>query len=979
MLVATLDAWQTIGVPTVPTAGTPPTPVNVAAVTAAVTDAGGHAVRFTVDRWGQPLTATDAVGNVSQTVRNADGLPTLVTSATNTSTQYVYSGAFVTSVTPPSRRTTYFTYGAYGQLTQQYGDGAVLDYFINNAANGRLDSTKTGGQYKTAYVYDAYGRIQSVVDPQNHTTRFTYEPVFGNQDSVQTPLGTGLKVTFDRYGRDSLRAIAGRGSVTTLYDAVNRALQSSDGVNPRATTIAYDGEQPSRVVDPKGQLYKVTYNALGWPVTVYDPADTTRFATLTYTADGLVASRTNREGRRVTVAYDAIHRVTARTDSLAGSTSFGYDALGLRTLAQSRDRSGALIALDSTFIAATGWTDSVVTWLNNQRARRFYHMDPYGRLDTLNILSSAGVDFYSRQWYYNTTTGVIDSLGLGAKRVKLTYNTDGLRTGTDWLAGVSRTESWTAEHRPADATFSIAAINDAFKRSFNYDAQGRINVESRYSNGGNTQRNRYFQFDGLSELQRVQRDSVEYWQSCYYDAFGTYVCDLNHTTVTARKLGLFYDEASNMRQQTDSLTSTTIVATVDAGNRLRNWDGVAYTFDKDGNVTSRSSAGGTTTFAWGGEGQLLSAAAGSDTTYYDYDAQGQVVRRRKPGNVIDRWFLWDQGQLLAELNATATSRLAEYAYDGGVDQPLALITGPTGASVVHWYEQSGHGIVDGLVSATGAVEQTLSYDEWGKLEAFSSNIADSTRLRWKGLYFDGGPAALYYARARWYDPQARRFVSEDPIGLTGGINQFVFGGNDPINMSDPSGLCPPTRCLAVLSNIAAIGYWGGVYYISQSEISNFLTVYRRQEYQALTDMQSRFGGRTGATGPTSTPARTRSQCFAQNTAPVNNAVRSEVGSVVGPIVAGGTAALLIAGQIASRAGTQGIMRGTVDMDIFFAIRRPASTLLEAAIATRYEGQKLVKTGAALARGGVAGVIAIGGLAASYYGTSAAICGIDPNY
>jgi len=42
--------------------------------------------------------------------------------------------------------------------------------------------------------------------------------------------------------------------------------------------------------------------------------------------------------------------------------------------------------------------------------------------------------------------------------------------------------------------------------------------------------------------------------------------------------------------------------------------------------------------------------------------------------------------------------------------------------------------------------------------------------------------------ARWYDPQARRFISEDPIGLNGGINLYAYVGNNPVNATDPSGL-----------------------------------------------------------------------------------------------------------------------------------------------------------------------------------------------
>ena len=47
---------------------------------------------------------------------------------------------------------------------------------------------------------------------------------------------------------------------------------------------------------------------------------------------------------------------------------------------------------------------------------------------------------------------------------------------------------------------------------------------------------------------------------------------------------------------------------------------------------------------------------------------------------------------------------------------------------------------------------------------------------------------LQYNRARWYDGQVGRFVSEDPIGLVGGVNQFAYVGDNPQNGVDPSGL-----------------------------------------------------------------------------------------------------------------------------------------------------------------------------------------------
>ena len=45
-------------------------------------------------------------------------------------------------------------------------------------------------------------------------------------------------------------------------------------------------------------------------------------------------------------------------------------------------------------------------------------------------------------------------------------------------------------------------------------------------------------------------------------------------------------------------------------------------------------------------------------------------------------------------------------------------------------------------------------------------------------------------RNRWFSPRLQRFISEDPIGLRGGINQYEYANGNPIGLRDPSGLDP---------------------------------------------------------------------------------------------------------------------------------------------------------------------------------------------
>jgi len=91
---------------------------------------------------------------------------------------------------------------------------------------------------------------------------------------------------------------------------------------------------------------------------------------------------------------------------------------------------------------------------------------------------------------------------------------------------------------------------------------------------------------------------------------------------------------------------------------------------------------------------------------------------------------------------------------------------------------------------------SLARDRGERARPARLHLEVSTVAGWKShhLYVKGrehdGHAGLVDMRARWYDPELRRFISEDPLGLAGGINPYVFAGNDPINNADPYGLRP---------------------------------------------------------------------------------------------------------------------------------------------------------------------------------------------
>jgi RHS repeat-associated protein len=91
-----------------------------------------------------------------------------------------------------------------------------------------------------------------------------------------------------------------------------------------------------------------------------------------------------------------------------------------------------------------------------------------------------------------------------------------------------------------------------------------------------------------------------------------------------------------------------------------------------------------------------------------------------------------------------------------------------------------------LTDATGTVNSQYSYEAYGNTTA--SGTTSDNAYQYTGRENDG--TGLYYYRARYYDSQTSRFISQDPIGFGGGVNQFGYVGGDPVSFVDPSGNNP---------------------------------------------------------------------------------------------------------------------------------------------------------------------------------------------
>jgi len=96
---------------------------------------------------------------------------------------------------------------------------------------------------------------------------------------------------------------------------------------------------------------------------------------------------------------------------------------------------------------------------------------------------------------------------------------------------------------------------------------------------------------------------------------------------------------------------------------------------------------------------------------------------------------------------------------------------------------------EAMTDQSGALVWTADYKPFGEAMVDPSSTVVND-FRFPGQILDR-ETGYHYNWNRYYDPGTGRYLTADPIGLAGGINLYAYVEGNPVNMIDPSGLCPP--------------------------------------------------------------------------------------------------------------------------------------------------------------------------------------------
>jgi RHS repeat-associated protein len=96
-------------------------------------------------------------------------------------------------------------------------------------------------------------------------------------------------------------------------------------------------------------------------------------------------------------------------------------------------------------------------------------------------------------------------------------------------------------------------------------------------------------------------------------------------------------------------------------------------------------------------------------------------------------------------------------------------------------------------TSTTTLVNHIQYDTFGQLTS-QTNTSQTPWFGYTGREWDTATGLTYY-RARWYDPRAGRFISEDPLSFAAGdVNLNRYVGNGATLWVDPSGMAgQPSR------------------------------------------------------------------------------------------------------------------------------------------------------------------------------------------
>ena len=297
--------------------------------------------------------------------------------------------------------------------------------------------------------------------------------------------------------------------------------------------------------------------------------------------------------------------------------------------------------------------------------------------------------------------------------------------------------------------------------AYTYDDRG--NITSVTANGSTTT----FVYDNLGQLTRENNQAAGKTWTWTYDTAGN-ILSKSEYAYTTGSLGTALDTITYGYADSRGW-----------GDLLTSYDGRSFQYDEIGNLLSD----GEWTYTWSKGRQLASMSKPGSTLTFTYDADGN--RTSKTVNGVTTTYTYVDGRVTHETNGTDT---IHYRYD---TNGTLLSMNLNGTEYYCLY--NGQRDVIGLYDANGNVVVEYTYDAWGKplttTGSLASTVGAKNPYRYRGYRYDA-ETGLYALTTRHYNAQLGRFINADgviQVGETYQSNLFEYSQNCPASKYDIDG------------------------------------------------------------------------------------------------------------------------------------------------------------------------------------------------
>ena len=602
----------------------------------------------------------------------------------------------------------------------------------------------------------------------------------------------------------------GQTPTTSITDAEGQVLELREyhGISPTgsydATKYTYDRRgNLATVTDPAGNVWRYTYDLRGFLIRTEEPDRGVTEYTINNAGDIL----TQRDARSMTLAhsYDILGRNTATHEgSLSGPlrSNRAYD-----TLANGAPARGALVS-STRYVNGNAYTAEVAGYNDaglptgtrykipvseGALAGTYEFTQTYkedGSQATVGLPAAGGLPAEQLTTGYDNLGQPITFSGASSYITATQYTPFGeLRQLTLSAGGKAARLAYEYEygtHRLARAVVARdTAPETVSDLAFTHDLAG--NITSIAERAAGVEETQCFRYDHMRRLSEAWTPAVSgcgaapsasalggpapYWHSWTFDNTGNRRSETRTTPSGAKTTSVYsYPAAGQPKPHAVSKVTTTAP------------DGTAqveeFGYDAAGNTANRRKGTTEQTLTWDPEGEISSVTKGGVTTSFLYDAAGHRLIRHDPSGTT--LYLGETELHLAPGGTVTGTRY--YSFAG---RTIAVRTS-TG-NQLNWLALDHHGTPEIAIDAVSQEVKRRRHTPYGELRG--------PAVAWPGQKsFVGGTAdpstGLVHLGAREYDPTLGRFISVDPIidhDEPQQANGYTYANNNPVTYADPDG------------------------------------------------------------------------------------------------------------------------------------------------------------------------------------------------